>query len=291
MKRKVAIFGWGTLAIEITRFLIDKMGMGCEIIFCCPNQPNLKKDQWQPSFEKYLKENKIKLISSDKISNSSTVSFIKEQKLDFIFSLQFNKIFVKEILDAPRFGSINLHYSPLPKYRGVAAPTWAIINGEKEFGVTLHYMDPVVDTGDIIDQSVFNIERIENAGALYEMCMKKALALFKKNIDGIFDMRNKRVPQDNSQAIYYPRKSLDFGLKRIQWDKDTQSLTKWIKAFIFPPFQLPIFVWKEKEFEVVAVESDFTKKQDDESPGTVITRNGKIFKIATHDSYVNVETK
>jgi len=205
--------------------------------------------------------------------------------------LQFNKIFVKEILDAPRFGSINLHYSPLPKYRGVAAPTWAIINGEKEFGVTLHYMDPVVDTGDIIDQSVFNIERIENAGALYEMCMKKALALFKKNIDGIFDMRNKRVPQDNSQAIYYPRKSLDFGLKRIQWDKDTQSLTKWIKAFIFPPFQLPIFVWKEKEFEVVAVESDFTKKQDDESPGTVITRNGKIFKIATHDSYVNVETK
>jgi methionyl-tRNA formyltransferase len=183
-----------------------------------------------------------------------------------------------------------LHFSPLPKYRGVYAPTWAIINGEKEFGVTLHYMEPVVDKGDIIDQSIFNIEQIENSRALYDVCLEKALNLFRQSVAGILRLENKRMAQDNSQALHYSRKSVDFNQHRINWNTDTLSLTNWIKAYIFPPFQLPTFSWNEKEFEVVSVKPDFKIKKKVELPGTVVSRSGKTFKIATDDSYVIVQT-
>ena len=90
-KKRVAILGWGTLAIEITQFLIAQRKMECEVIFCCPNQPDVKRDQWQPSFKNYIQKNDLKLFESSEINSPATLDFIKEQNLDFLFSLQYDK--------------------------------------------------------------------------------------------------------------------------------------------------------------------------------------------------------
>ena len=76
-KKRVAIFGWGTLAIEISKFLITQKKMDCEIIFCCPNKPDIKRDQWQPSFKNYLKKNNLKLFESSEINSPVTFCFLK----------------------------------------------------------------------------------------------------------------------------------------------------------------------------------------------------------------------
>ena len=149
-------------------------------------------------------------------------------------------------------------------------------------------MDPAVDAGDIIAQSIFNIEQIKSGRALYDVCLKKGLALFMKNVDSIFNLENERIPQDNSLALSYSRKSVDFTHNYIQWDQDSRYLTNWIKALIFPPFQFPVFFWRGGMFEVVAVEPELTKKNI-ELPGTVIFKDDKRFKVATKDSYVIVE--
>lgn len=279
------------LGIEIVQFLLTEKQSQCEIIFTCPNDTNEKRNQWQPSFEEYSQQTNLKLLKSTEINNLVTNNFINEQNLDFLFSLQYNKILKNEIIDAPRYGSINLHFSPLPKYRGVAAPTWALINGEKEFGVTLHYMDREVDQGEIINQSMFNIEQVGNARMLYDICTMQAIALFKNSVDDIFDRTNKRMPQDPLKATYYPRKSLDFSNNKICWNTSTRSLTNWIKALIFPPFQLPKFFFEGNEFEVIAVEPDYTEKQDSEYPGTIVFRKGNKFKFSTNDAYIVVTVK
>ena len=84
-KKRVAILGWGTLAIEISQFLINQKKLGCEVVFCCPNQSDVKRDKWQPPFKKYLEENNIHFINSLDLNNPSTVSFMRGQGLDFIF--------------------------------------------------------------------------------------------------------------------------------------------------------------------------------------------------------------
>jgi len=291
LKKRIAIFGWGVLAIEIAQFLLIEKQSQCDIIFACPNDTNEKRNEWQPSFEEFAKQANLKLVKPAEISNLADNNSINEQNLDFLFSLQYNKILKKEIIDTPRHGSINLHFSPLPKYRGVAAPTWALINGEKEFGVTLHYMDREVDQGEIINQTTFNIEEVENARMLYDICTTQAITLFKNSVDDIFDLTNKRMPQDPLKATHYPRKALDFSNNKICWNTSTRSLTNWIKALIFPPFQLPKFLFEGNEFEVIAVEPDYTEKQDSEYPGTIVFRKGNIFKFATNDAYIFVTVK
>jgi methionyl-tRNA formyltransferase len=290
-KKRIAVLGWGVLATEITKFLLTKKKDECEIVFYCPNDTNQARDQWQPSFRTFLQEKGFRILNSADINSDDSVDFVKSQKIDFLFSLQFNKILKKEILEIPEFGSINLHYSPLPKYRGVAAPTWALINGEKKFGVTLHYIDECVDTGDIIDQSIFNIGQVQSTRELYDLCVQKGVSLFKDNIDSIFELKNSKTPQDGSQALYYPRSAIDFRQNTIDWTKDSSSLNNWIKAFIFPPFQFPEFVLDGKEYEVVAVEPDFKKRKVSEKPGTLMSCQGKVFVFATGDSYIAVTVK
>ena len=91
------------------------------------------------------------------------------------------------------------------KYRGCYAPLRAILNGDSEFGVTLHYMDEGIDTGKIIDKSIFEIDESQTGFELYELCKKKGLELFKKNIQQI--LKNKVVSrkQNDEFARHYNR--------------------------------------------------------------------------------------
>lgn len=285
---RVALLGKNIIGIEIIKIL--QSNSLCDIDFITPNNDDTGQDGWQLSLLRYAEENKLPVKRFEKINSSSSVEFLVSRQLDFIFSVQYDQIINQRVIDATKYGAINLHFAPLPKYRGISPIAFAMMNGEKEFGVSLHYMDPGVDTGDIIAQKIFPITHLSNARELYDLSVKNGIELFKEAINQILSLVNPRIPQDNSEALYYSRGSISFKENKINWNRDTRSLYHWIKAFIFPPFQYPVFEYMNIMYEVVGVSPDF-RKNGFEKPGTLVFKSNNYYKFATHDCYINVITK
>ena len=287
MKRKVALFGKNTVAVNALEILLGK---NVDVVLVSPNNSDSGEDGWQPSLLKNAKRSSLPIVQFPRIKDKSSIEYLKTLKLDFIFSIQYDQLIDQAVINTAKYGAINLHLAPLPQYRGVSPIGLAMLNGETDFGVSIHYIDPGVDTGDIISQVFFNIKTIENARLLYDLAVIKAGELFAEAIDDILMLSNSRVPQDNSKALYFSKDSINFKENKIDFNKDSKSLVNWIKAFIFHPFQYPIFILEKKTYEVIAVSPDYRKNKF-EKPGTVMFSDGKVFKFSTHDSYINLIVK
>lgn len=159
---------------------------------------------------------------------------------DLVFSILHGKIFKKNHLENSRFGIINLHPAPLPEYRGCNSYAHAIINGDKIYRVSLHYIEERIDSGKIIGEKTLPI-KIEDTGKdLYDRAQKVALELFVKNVPLILKnalsgkLTRARV-QDESHARYYPRTSLNN--KMVDLKKPPIEIYNFVRALDFPPFE------------------------------------------------------
>ena len=154
---------------------------------------------------------------------------------DFIISIQYHEILKKEHINKARKIAVNLHMAPLPEYRGCNQFSFAIINNEKYFGTTLHYMNSGIDSGDIIAEKRFIISTNIKVKELYELTEKKSVELFKENIDNILYLKNEKIPQRGNSRIYY-RKDID-RVKRINIRWAPEKIYRYVRALDFPPFE------------------------------------------------------
>lgn len=111
-------------------------------------------DSWYSGVDRIARKNNLLHIESKDVNSVEVIRTIQKIKPNLIISVNFNQIIKKELLDIPNLGSINIHASLLPKYRGRAPLNWAILNGEENVGITVHYIDEGIDTGQIILQKV-----------------------------------------------------------------------------------------------------------------------------------------
>lgn len=165
-------------------------------------------------------------------------------KFDLVFSVLHGGIFKKYHLENSKYGIINLHCAPLPQYRGCNGTAHAIMNGDKYFGATLHYVDEKVDTGGIINQIKVKINDLDTGLTLYNKTEKAAFKLFTKTVPEIlsFARSGKFYPtdkQDESKANYYFRNSLSNKEINFNWPRKKQF--DFIRALDFPPHE-PAFM-------------------------------------------------
>ncbi len=291
---RIAVCGQKEIAIKCTETLLEN---NVNIEFIAPNTSDTGEDTWQPSFKKWGKINNIKVINSD---FHNLMNFINSCKIDLMFSIYYDKILKKELINSIPLGIINTHLSPLPKYRGIAPVTFAILNGEKKHGVSLHYVDEGVDRGDVIAQKFFNIDKLK-ANEAFELSTQKCIELFNENIADILKNKHKRFKQDNSQATYFSINSINWSKDTIIYDikkffkKDTNSLYNWFRAFIFPPLQYPKILINNEMYEVIDISPNFEFNKF-ERPGTIIfikNINPVLIQasITTHDSYMNLKIR
>ena len=199
-------------------------------ILILPNKNDNGKDKWQPSFKKFAKKNNYKIITIDKIYNIKNLIFIS---IEYDNIINVNKFTSRELY--------NFHFSLLPKYRGCHTNFFQVYNGEKISGVTLHKIDNGIDTGPIIDKLKFKIYKNSNAYQNYLNLMKNSVKLLKKNFKNLIICSYNSRKQLLNKGSYYSRSSVNykkmkfFNLKKISLKDFNQ-----IKAFIFPPLQLPI---------------------------------------------------
>ncbi len=158
--------------------------------------------------------------------------FLQQFKTDVIFSINYLFIVEENILNHPDLYAINLHGSLLPKYRGRTPHVWAIINGEKETGITAHIMEMGCDTGDIVLQDIIQIG-VNNTGAdilnefktIYPKMIFKLISQIKNN-------QLKRIKQNNCKATYFGKRTPRDG--QINWNWHKERIYNWIRAQAYP---------------------------------------------------------
>ena len=193
---------------------------------------------------------KIPVLQPEKIlppTKNSAGGEILNSKPDLIIVAAYGQILPKEILDIPKRGSLNVHPSLLPKYRGASPIQYAILNGEKKTGVTIILMDEKMDRGPILNQRALEIEKDETATTLYQKLANLGASLLMETIPKWMQGMIKSHPQDDSQATYTTILTREDG--RINWKKTAQDLEREIRAFDYWPGSFTF--WQKRDGTMV----------------------------------------
>lgn len=166
--------------------------------------------------------NDLPVFQPENFREDETVAQLAALKPDVVAVVAYGRILPQRVLDIPAKGCINIHASLLPKYRGSAPYQWAVLNGEKETGVTAMYLCREMDAGDIIDISATPILPEETAGELLDRLAELGAALLVKTLDAIENGTAQRTPQDSTKATYAPM--LDKTMCPIDWSKTAQQV-------------------------------------------------------------------
>ncbi len=187
---------------------------------------------WFRSVARLAGSRGLQVYTPEDINAPEWVDRARGMNPDILFSFYYRRLIRRPLLDLPGAGCLNLHGSLLPKYRGRCPVNWVLLNGEKETGVTLHYMTPRPDDGDIVDQERVPIGGDDTAAILYEKLMPAADRLLDRALPGILAGTARRLPQNHSLASYFGGRTPDDGL--IDWGQAATRIRNLVRAVTRP---------------------------------------------------------
>lgn len=164
-----------------------------------------------------------------KVREPEFVEVLRGLKPDVMVVAAFGQIISKEILEMPKYGCINVHASLLPAYRGAAPIQWAVINGDKESGVTIMQMDEGIDTGDMIEKVVVPIVEDETGGSLFDKLSQAGAKLCVKVLQDLEDGKAVREKQPEESTTPYAR-MIDKKMGAIDWEKPAKEIEQLIRG-------------------------------------------------------------
>ena len=234
-----------------------------------PDKPVGRKQVLTPSPIKVwaLKHN-IPVEQPEKIGQLQTQ--ISDLKPDLLLVAAYGQIIPKAILDLPRFGSINIHGSLLPKYRGASPIQSAILNGDKETGITLIKMDEQMDHGPIIAKEVLRLSGSETFPELYEKLSHVSAELVSKALPEWFSGRVKAAEQIHTHATYTKLLKRDDG--RLDWSSNAREIDQKIRALNPEPGTYTTL--DGKTVKILAAE--ILNESKIELPGKIYNRSGEL---------------
>lgn len=225
-------------------------------------------------------ENGLSVFTPDKIKAPEAVAKLREYEADIFVVAAFGQILSEEILNMPKYGCVNIHASLLPKYRGAGPIQWAIINGEKETGVTIMQMDKGVDTGDMLLKTVVPITNTDTGESLFEKLSMAGAKLIVEALDKI--EKNEIFPEKQNEAEATHACMLQKSMGKVDWTKDARSLDCLIRGLISWPGAFTTYgnktlkLWGE---EPIAEES--TAQDKNVEPGTIVDVHKDAFFVQT----------
>src|SRR5699024_10043755 len=165
----------------------------------------------------------IPVLQTEKISASPEMTLIREEiRPDLIVTAAFGQFLPTRLLEAPTFGAVNVHASLLSKYRGGAPIHYAVINGDKETGITIMYMEKRMDAGDIISQRAIPITPEDDTGTLFEKLSFVGRDLLMETLPELFEGTIQPAKQKEEEATYSPNITRE--QEKIDWGKTAQQI-------------------------------------------------------------------
>ncbi len=252
-------------------------------VFCQPDKPvgrHQNKLQPPPVKERALAHD-IPVFQPVKLRDGSALSLIQELAPELIVVAAYGRILPQDILDCPPMGCINVHSSLLPKYRGAAPINWAILNGEKETGVTIMHMAAALDAGDVIAQVTTAIDPTETAPELTARLAELGGKLLVDTVEDIAAGRAGRTPQDERAVTLAPLLSKE--LSPVDWTRSSQAIYDQIRG---------LTPWPGASTHVITGETmklwgaQVVEKDTDARPGSVLRADEKGIDVACGDGRV-----
>ncbi|MCD6162653.1 MAG: methionyl-tRNA formyltransferase [candidate division Zixibacteria bacterium] len=234
-----------------------------------PDKPRGRGRKVSPTaVKKQAIEMGLPLLQPDNLKDDKFISELKQINPDLITVAAF-RILPEVVYGLPRYGSINIHASLLPAYRGAAPINWALINGEEKTGLTTFFLKKQVDTGDILLQREVAITPDDDFESLHAKMMIEGAKLLLDTVNGIEDDSLKPYPQGNQQAIKAPKLTPETGL--IDWNQPAYKIRNLIRGL--SPYPGAYCFWNQKKLTILEVE--IIAKNTDYNTGEVIESNPK----------------
>lgn len=224
---KLGLFADGIWGLNVLKLILNNKSI--KLKFIC-----LRYHETDSFLRNYAKKKKIKIFRVKNVNSNNFIKKIKKFKVDLLASMSYDQIFSKNFLK--NFFVINCHAGLLPAYRGRNPINWAIINGEKYYGVTTHIVDEKIDTGNLILQKKFRIFKSDNYATILKKTYKRcAKILFHTIILILKKGKNLKTIDQNSlnkkSSYYFKRKKGD---EIINTDSNAREIINFVKALVYP---------------------------------------------------------
>ena len=241
---------------------------------------------WNASLLRLAMEKQLPFIQP---KNAKSKKFWEElyqlEKPDFILSVQYDKILGHELLNYPEAGCVKIRYAVLPHDSGNFPIPWALIE-KKPIGVTIHWMDDSIDSGDIIVSKEVDVKPNDTAFSLYHKVTTEAFKLFKKYFPLILEKKAPRISQSEnskiSHAISYPHD------RNIDWEWKAHKIDRMVRALTFPSFPSARTYFKDLEVEILNPVEIVSNDKNGFKPGQVIDIQPSGFIVQTEENSILV---
>ena len=226
--------------------------------------------------KEFALEKDLNIMQPEKVrKNEEFINEIKKINPDVICVVAYGKILPKEILEIPRYGCVNVHRALLPKYRGAAPMQWAVLNGDKETGITTMYMDEGMDTGDMILKEKVEIGEDETTGELWDRLSKVGGNLLVRTLNEIEKGNAPRIKQGDEFSL---APMIDKKMAKIDWEKKTAKEIKNLVRGLNPIMGAYTFLEGKKikfwKVDVINIDK-LDVKEEKLNNGTVLVSNPK----------------
>jgi len=274
MKEKIVFFGTPEFALESLIKISEKYNIVCTV-----TSPDKKSGRGQKVNESvikiYSKKNNIPCLQPLNLNDIDFINKLKSIGAKLFVVVAFRKI-PEEVFGIPVYGTINLHASLLPNYRGAAPINWALINGEKITGVTTFFINNDIDKGDIIMQKKVKILKDDNFGSLYERLSSIGSNLLSETILNIFNSNVKPLIQvDYGNLSIAPKLNKDN--TRINWNKSSAEINNLIKGLNPKPGAWTELLNGNKKLKLKILEAEILDNvKNGDTPGKLYIIDNKI---------------
>lgn len=236
----------------------------------------------ESAVKKYALAHDLKVLQPLKLKDPEFLADLKALNADLFVVVAF-RMLPEVVWQMPKKGTINLHGSLLPQYRGAAPINHAIINGEKETGVTTFFLKQEIDTGDVIFADTVTISDSETAGDLHDKLMIVGAKLLVKTVKAIAADDYSEVPQLQSEVLKSAPKIFKEFCK-IDWNNTNQSVYNHIRGL--SPYPTAFTILNDKTLKIFNAEPENIKPEIE--AGTYLTDNKTYLKFATKDGYIKL---
>lgn len=285
MKQNLRIIFMGTpeFAVPCLQVLVES-GYEVVAVVTAPDKPKGRGQKVIPSpVKEYAVSQNIKILQPSNLKSPDFQNELKNLQANLQIVVAF-RMLPEAVWSMPEIGTFNLHASLLPKYRGAAPINWAIINGEKETGITTFFLQHEIDTGNILFQEKEPISPEDTAGTLYERLMHKGAQLVLKTVKAIEQNNYAAKPQADVEATHAPKIFKE--TCRIDWQQPAARIRDFVRGL--SPYPAAWMELNGQHCKVYSVSLRNEKSRQKEA-GEVITDNKSYIAVQAEDALVYLE--
>ncbi len=269
---------------------LHEEGFNVVAVVTAPDRPAGRGQKLQESdVKRYAKEIQIPVLQPEKLKDPVFIEQLDSLKADLYVVVAF-RMLPEIVWSKPPCGTINLHASLLPQYRGAAPINWAIINGENKTGVTTFFIEKEIDTGYIIHKEEIEITEEDNAGTLHDKLMQMGASVLVRTVTAIIAGNYPKISQHSGDVLKTAPKIFKEHCK-INWNNQVATIYNFVRGLSPYPTAWTIFANQQtnETFSAKIFETEKEPATHNLQPGTIVSDEKRWLKVALQDGYLKIK--